>query len=66
VGLDITDPAAVAAAAREVAELDVLVNNAAAYVDWTETVSGADLDAARRVMETRRSRPGRRRRACRG
>ena len=52
VDLDVTDGTAVADAARELPELDVLVHNAAAYVDWTETVSGADLDAARRVMET--------------
>jgi NAD(P)-dependent dehydrogenase (short-subunit alcohol dehydrogenase family) len=51
-GLDITDPASVTAAAGELTELDVLVNNAAAYVDWTETVSAADLQAARQVMET--------------
>jgi NAD(P)-dependent dehydrogenase (short-subunit alcohol dehydrogenase family) len=31
--------------------LDVLVNNAAAYVDWTETASGADLEGAHRVVE---------------
>ena len=40
-GLDIADPASVEAAARAVADsagrLDVLVNNAAAYVDWGET-----------------------------
>lgn len=51
-GLDVTDAAAVAAAARELPALDVLINNAAAYVDWTETVSGADLQAARQVLET--------------
>jgi NAD(P)-dependent dehydrogenase (short-subunit alcohol dehydrogenase family) len=50
--LDVTDPASVAAAAAALPELDVVVHNAAAYVDWAETVSGADLDAARRVMET--------------
>jgi NAD(P)-dependent dehydrogenase (short-subunit alcohol dehydrogenase family) len=52
VDLDVTDSTAVAGAARELPALDVLVNNAAAYVDWAETVSGADLDEARRVMET--------------
>jgi NAD(P)-dependent dehydrogenase (short-subunit alcohol dehydrogenase family) len=31
--------------------LDVLVNNAAAYVDWTETASGAELAAAHKVLE---------------
>ena len=30
----------------------MLVNNAAAYVDWAETGSGADLAAARAVMDT--------------
>jgi NAD(P)-dependent dehydrogenase (short-subunit alcohol dehydrogenase family) len=32
--------------------LDVLVNNAAAYVDWGETCSRADLDRSRAVMDT--------------
>lgn len=30
----------------------MLINNAAAYVDWTETATGADLQAARGVLET--------------
>jgi NAD(P)-dependent dehydrogenase (short-subunit alcohol dehydrogenase family) len=30
----------------------VLVNNAAAFVDWTETTTGADLDEARRILDT--------------
>ena len=54
--LDIADPASVQAVVEAITtdpgHLDVLVNNAAAYVDWTETVTGADLDAAHRVMET--------------
>lgn len=36
----------------EFGRLDVLINNAAAYVDWTETASNADLDAVRSVLET--------------
>jgi NAD(P)-dependent dehydrogenase (short-subunit alcohol dehydrogenase family) len=32
--------------------VDVLINNAAAYVDWSENVSSADLAAARSVFET--------------
>jgi NAD(P)-dependent dehydrogenase (short-subunit alcohol dehydrogenase family) len=30
--------------------LDILINNAAAYVDWSEMASTTDLDAAERVM----------------
>ena len=56
VGLDIADPAGVRAAAEALTDrpgrLDVLVHNAAAYVDWTETATGADLDAAHAVLET--------------
>ena len=54
--LDVTDPASIRDVAGAIAvdpgRLDVLINNAAAYVDWTETVTGADLDAAHRVLET--------------
>ena len=53
--LDVTDDGSVRAAADAVRErwghLDVLVNNAAAYVDWTETASTADLAAAHAVLE---------------
>jgi NAD(P)-dependent dehydrogenase (short-subunit alcohol dehydrogenase family) len=54
--VDVTDAASVRAAAAVVdnaaGRLDVLINNAAAYVDWTETALGADLDASRQVMDT--------------
>jgi NAD(P)-dependent dehydrogenase (short-subunit alcohol dehydrogenase family) len=36
----------------EVGRLDVLVNNAAGYVDWSETASTADLAAAHALFET--------------
>jgi NAD(P)-dependent dehydrogenase (short-subunit alcohol dehydrogenase family) len=56
VGLDIADPVSVAAFGDAFSanhqHLDILINNAAAYVDWTETTSGADLDQSRRVFET--------------
>jgi NAD(P)-dependent dehydrogenase (short-subunit alcohol dehydrogenase family) len=55
VDLDVTDGASVQAAADalrdEPGRLDVLINNAAAYVDWGETASAADLEASRRVID---------------
>jgi NAD(P)-dependent dehydrogenase (short-subunit alcohol dehydrogenase family) len=55
VNLDVADlesvEAAAAALAEEPGQLDILINNAAAYVDWTELASTADLDVARTVME---------------
>lgn len=37
---------------RDPGRLDMLVNNAAGYVDWSETVSGADLAASERLLAT--------------
>ena len=54
--LDVADSASVQAAAAALAEdpgrLDILINNAAAYVDWTELASTTDLDAARTVRRS--------------
>ena len=37
---------------QEFGALDVLVNNAAAYADWSEMASSADLELAQGVLET--------------
>ena len=54
VNLDVTEDASVRAAATALREdpgrLDVLINNAAAYVDWRETASAADLETSQDVM----------------
>jgi NAD(P)-dependent dehydrogenase (short-subunit alcohol dehydrogenase family) len=54
--LDVADDGSVRAAAtaleNDAGRLDVLVNNAAAYVDWQETGSGADLETAAEVLQT--------------
>lgn len=56
VGLDVADRTSVDAAATAIADLrgrlDVLINNAAAYVDWAESATGADLARSRAVMDT--------------
>lgn len=52
VRLDVTDQGTVAALRREVAELDVLVNNAAIHYDTWESVLTADLDVVREALET--------------
>jgi NAD(P)-dependent dehydrogenase (short-subunit alcohol dehydrogenase family) len=49
--LDVTDAASVAAAARQVPELDVLVNNAGISGE-RQPVTDEDLDKFRRVYET--------------
>jgi NAD(P)-dependent dehydrogenase (short-subunit alcohol dehydrogenase family) len=52
--LDIDDSASVTAVAEWLGDraLDVLVNNAAAFGDWNETISTADLDDSRRMLDT--------------
>ena len=54
VGLDVTEEGAIrdtaAALRRDPGRLDVLINNAAAYVDWTELASTADLSTAEHVL----------------
>lgn len=54
--LDVTDGDSVremaAGIEAELGRLDVLVNNAAAFVDWSETALTADLEAAHAVFET--------------
>ncbi|HEY0605412.1 MAG TPA: SDR family NAD(P)-dependent oxidoreductase [Herpetosiphonaceae bacterium] len=54
--LDVTDQASVEQLAaeieREFGRLDILVNNAAAFVNWSETALTADLEAASAVLAT--------------
>jgi NAD(P)-dependent dehydrogenase (short-subunit alcohol dehydrogenase family) len=54
--MDVVDGASVGELAGRVAgefgRLDVLVNNAAAFADWSETASGADLGASHAVLDT--------------
>ena len=54
--LDVSDAASVLrlpdAVRRIAGSLDVLINNAAAFVDWGDVGSDADLELARSVMET--------------
>src|ERR1700759_4946219 len=56
VGLDVNEEPAVretaAALWRDPGRLDVLINNAAAYVDWTELATAADLSASEQVLST--------------
>ena len=52
VRLDVTDQLTIAALRREVAELDVLVNNAAIHYDTWQGVLTADLDVVREALET--------------
>jgi NAD(P)-dependent dehydrogenase (short-subunit alcohol dehydrogenase family) len=50
--LDVADPDSVAAFAAGLDELDVLVNNAAAFYDTWQSGVDADLDVARDAFET--------------
>ena len=59
-----TSDASVAAAAEALDGLDVLINNAAAFVDWTEMGSAADLATARAVLDTNLFGAGALRRRC--
>lgn len=56
VSLDAAQQASASAAAAAIRDsfgrLDVLINNAAAYVDWSETVTAAELGRSRAVMDT--------------
>lgn len=53
--LDVADGTSTGRLAAEIesgfGRLDVLVNNAAAFADWSETASGADLENARAVFD---------------
>ena len=53
--IDVADGASVGRLADEIASefgrLDVLINNAAAFADWSETASGADLQRSRTVLD---------------
>ena len=55
IALDIADEASIDAAEkqvrREFGRLDLLVNNAAAFTDWSELPDTADLSQARRVFD---------------
>lgn len=54
--VDVSDDDSVRQLAAEIdagfGRLDVLVNNAAAYVDWSETATTADLQGVHTVLET--------------
>jgi NAD(P)-dependent dehydrogenase (short-subunit alcohol dehydrogenase family) len=54
--LDVTNDESVCGLAAELelefGTLDVLVNNAAAYADWSEMASSTDLESAQGVLET--------------
>jgi len=52
VQLDVTDPESVRTAARQIDQLDVLVNNAGIIVDGDENVLTLEAETVRRTLET--------------
>ncbi|MFG2307398.1 SDR family oxidoreductase [Streptomyces sp. NPDC048566] len=50
--LDVTDEGDIAAAARDIGALDVLINNAAINYDTWQRATSADLDVVREAAET--------------
>lgn len=52
--LDVTDPGSIGEVARAVGErpLELLVNNAAAFADWSETATTADLAVTTAMLDT--------------
>jgi NAD(P)-dependent dehydrogenase (short-subunit alcohol dehydrogenase family) len=49
--LDVASAESIAGLAERLERLDVLIHNAAGYVDWAETATAADLDATRALFE---------------
>ena len=50
--LDVADPASIQQLAASLGRLDILINNAAALANWTETATTADLAATHVLFET--------------
>jgi NAD(P)-dependent dehydrogenase (short-subunit alcohol dehydrogenase family) len=50
--LDVADPASIRQLAASLDRLDILINNAAARANWTETATTTDLEATHVLFET--------------